>query len=91
MPTCSRRRWPNAGCPPLSFKLTDLYSLTTMGLLRMIFWAAVFVASTFAFTVLFEHGTTNYMKNAEKEFAFWKKSIESKVEKKGDQSDKLPH
>lgn len=62
-----------------------------MGLLRTLFWAVIFVISTFAFTVLFEHGPTNYMKNAEKELQTWRKVYDSKIEKKGDQSDKLPH
>lgn len=60
-----------------------------MGLLRTLFWFAVFVVSTFAFTVLFEHGTVNYMANAQKEFETLKKYATAKVEKKGDQSDNL--
>lgn len=39
-----------------------------MRLIRMIFWVALFLVSTFAFTVLFQYGTTNYMANAEKEW-----------------------
>lgn len=62
-----------------------------MGLLRTLFWVAIFLLSTFAFTVLFEHGPTNFAKNAEKEFELLKKMYNTKIEKKGDQSDKLPH
>ncbi len=39
-----------------------------MGLLRMLFWVALFLVSTFAFTVLFEHGTHNYFANAGREW-----------------------
>ena len=34
----------------------------------MIFWVALFLASTFAFTVLFEHGTLDYSTNAQNEW-----------------------
>jgi hypothetical protein len=61
-----------------------------MGLLRSIFWFAIFVISTFAFTVLFEHGPNNFAANAQKEFDLLKKTYEKKIERKGDQSDKLP-
>jgi len=61
-----------------------------MGLIRSLFWFAIFLISTFAFTVLFEHGPTNYAANAQKEFDLLKKFYETKIERKGDQSDKLP-
>lgn len=38
-----------------------------MGLIRNIFWIAFFLAATFAFIVLFEHGTSNFVDNAKKE------------------------
>jgi hypothetical protein len=38
-----------------------------MALIRNLFWIAIFLASTFAFTVLFEHGPTNFVQNAKKE------------------------
>ena len=38
-----------------------------MALLRSIFWFALFVASTFCFIVVFEHGFTNFGSNAQKE------------------------
>ena len=40
-----------------------------MGLLRMLFWVALFLVSTFAFTVLFEHGFADYGKNCQDEWA----------------------
>jgi hypothetical protein len=60
-----------------------------MGLLRTLFWFTVFLASTFAFTVLFEHGPTNFSANAQKEFDLLKKFYSTKIERKGEQSDKL--
>ena len=39
-----------------------------MRLIRMLFWVALFLVSTFAFTVLFQYGSTNYMTNAHKEW-----------------------
>jgi hypothetical protein len=38
-----------------------------MSLLRSIFWFALFVASTFCFIVVFEHGFSNFGSNAQKE------------------------
>jgi bacteriorhodopsin len=38
-----------------------------MALIRSIFWFALFVASTFCFIVVFEHGFTNFGDNAKKE------------------------
>ena len=38
-----------------------------MGLIRNIFWIVFFVAATFTFIVLFEHGPTNFADNAKKE------------------------
>ena len=49
-----------------------------MGLLRMLFWVALFLASTFAFTVLFEHGPTDYSKNAQLEWDGMMKYYHSK-------------
>ena len=39
-----------------------------MALLRSIFWFALFVASTFCFIIVFEHGFANFGGNAQKEF-----------------------
>jgi hypothetical protein len=60
-----------------------------MALIRFLFWTAVFIAATFGFTVLFEHGPTNYPENARKEAATLQKMFATKVEKKKDESDKL--
>jgi len=38
-----------------------------MSLLRSVFWFALFVASTFCFIVLFEHGVSNFGENSKKE------------------------
>ena len=38
-----------------------------MSLIRSIFWFALFVASTFCFIVVFEHGFSNFGSNAQKE------------------------
>ncbi|MEQ1862548.1 MAG: hypothetical protein ABMA13_21725 [Chthoniobacteraceae bacterium] len=39
-----------------------------MGLLRSLFWFIIFLAATFCFTVIFEHGFSNFGANAQKEF-----------------------
>jgi hypothetical protein len=44
-----------------------------MSIIRAIFWIALFVASTFSFIVLFEHGVANFPDNAKKEFEALKK------------------
>ncbi len=38
-----------------------------MALIRNIFWLTFFLAATFAFIVVFEHGTSNFAENAKKE------------------------
>ena len=38
-----------------------------MGLIRNIFWVVFFLAATFTFIVLFEHGFSNFAANAKKE------------------------
>lgn len=38
-----------------------------MNLIRAAFWIALFVASTFCFIVIFEHGFSNFGVNAKKE------------------------
>ena len=59
-----------------------------MALIRIAFWGTLFVLSTFAFTVLFEHGPTNYFDNAKKEKETLMGMFGKKVERKGDGSDK---
>ncbi len=60
-----------------------------MSLIRSLFWAAIFLASTFVFTVLFEHGPTNFSENAKKEAAILKAMVGAKPERKKDTSDKI--
>ena len=62
-----------------------------MNLIRNLFWFAVFLAATFAFTVLFEHGPVNFGDNANKEMESLTKLFNTKIEKKTDESDKLGH
>ena len=38
-----------------------------MSIIRTAFWIALFLASTFAFIVVFEHGFSNFGDNARKE------------------------
>lgn len=60
-----------------------------MALIRIAFWGTLFVVSTFAFTVLFEHGPMNYFENARKEKETLTQMLGKKPERKADQSDKL--
>ena len=62
-----------------------------MGLIRTLFWFAIFLASTFTFTVLFEHGPTNFAANAQKELDTLSKDYGGKVDRKNEDSDKLGH
>ena len=59
-----------------------------MGLIRTLFWFALFLAATFAFTVLFEHGPTNYVDNAKREMDSLQRLYSAKLDKK-DSSDKV--
>ena len=60
-----------------------------MALLRFAFWGTLFVLSTFAFTVLFEHGPMNFFEDAKKEKETLASMMGKKVERKADGSDKL--
>jgi hypothetical protein len=60
-----------------------------MALIRFAFWGSLFVLSTFAFTVLFEHGPMDYFANAKKEKETLMGMMGKKVERKADGSDKL--
>ena len=60
-----------------------------MGLLRSLFWFALFVIATFGFTVLFEYGPRNFQENARKELQLLQKLYTSKIERKKDTSDKI--
>ena len=61
-----------------------------MALIRTLFWTAIFLASTFAFTVLFEHGPTDFVQNAKKEAKVLQAMVTAKPVRKKDESDKLP-
>lgn len=60
-----------------------------MALIRTIFWFVIFLGSTFAFTVLFEHGFSNYPANAQKEFDTITRMVKGDVKRRPDDSDKL--
>jgi len=60
-----------------------------MALIRTLFWTVIFLASTFAFTVLFEHGPTNFVQNAKKEADAIKMMAGAKPARRADESDKL--
>jgi len=60
-----------------------------MALIRTLFWTAIFLAATFAFTVLFEHGPTNFVQNAKKEADVLKAMVGAKPVRKKDDSDKV--
>lgn len=59
-----------------------------MATIRSLFWFVIFLASTFVFTVVFEHGFTDFKANAKKEFELLKSYVK-KPERKPDDSDKV--
>jgi len=59
-----------------------------MALIRTLFWTAIFLAATFAFTVLFEHGPTNFVQNAKKEANILKAMASAKPVRPKDASEK---
>ena len=61
-----------------------------MALIRTIFWFALFLAATFCFTVIFEHGFENFSVNAQKEYKLLSGYVTGKVKRPLDVSDKLP-
>ncbi len=61
-----------------------------MSLIRSIFWFTIFVASTFVFTVIFEHGFTNFKVNSKAEFELLKGYLSGGPKRKADESDKIP-
>lgn len=71
------------------FCISEAHS--NMSLLRSLFWLALFLVATFAFTVLFEHGPTNFAANAQKELDTLQRLYGAKLERKKDDSDKLGH
>lgn len=40
-----------------------------------LFWVLLFLVFTFGFTVLFDHGTENYVENAQKDFEVLKEMV----------------
>ena len=60
-------------------------------LLRKLFWIGLFLISTFAFLVLFDHGPENYIKNAETDFKAIKAALKAKPEPKKDDKHKAGH
>ena len=60
-----------------------------MALIRNLFWTAIFLASTFAFTVLFEYGPTDFIQNGKKEWDVLKAMAGAKPERKKDSMDKV--
>ena len=60
-------------------------------LLRNLFWIGLFLISTFAFLVLFDHGTDDYFRNAEKDFKTLKTALMTKPELKKDEKHKADH
>lgn len=60
-----------------------------MATLRSLFWFALFLAATFAFTVLFEHGPSDFQNNSKKEFDYLSQMVGAKPAKKKDESEKV--
>ncbi len=58
-----------------------------MSLVRAIFWIALFLASTFCFLVLFDHGPTNFAENSKKEWAYLQKVLGMADSKKKEVKD----
>jgi len=61
-----------------------------MALIRTVFWFALFLAATFVFTVIFEHGPTNFRENARKEYAALSNLFSAGMKRSTDRSDKAP-
>ena len=60
-----------------------------MATIRSLFWFALFLVATFAFTVLFEHGPSDFQKNSKKEFDYLSQMFGAKPQKQKDVSDKI--
>jgi hypothetical protein len=61
-----------------------------MTLLRNLFWVAMFVVATFFWVVLFEHKIGGFEQGIRIELDNVKKLIGQDIERKPDQSDKVP-
>ena len=57
-------------------------------LIRKLFWFGLFLIATFGFLVLFEHGTDNYLRNADKDFQTFKAMLIPKPDEKKDANHK---
>jgi hypothetical protein len=57
-------------------------------LIRKLFWFTLFLAATFGFLVLFEHGTDDYLKNASSDFKEYKKMFAAPPARKKDEAHK---
>lgn len=75
--------------PWLGFCITRLNVISPMGLIRKLFWFSLFLVATFGFTVLFEHGTRDYLENARKEYDYLTQMAGLKPAKKEDDSHRL--
>ena len=60
-----------------------------MALIRTLFFVALFLVSTLCFVTLFEHGTTNFQANFQKEFQSFEHMVHTPVEHKKDDSEKV--
>ena len=79
------------GFSALTARDGDINMRPMFGLFRKVFWLALFLLSTFAFTVLFEHGTSNFQENARVEFENVKKLVNTQITRPKDESDKIAH
>jgi hypothetical protein len=79
----------NDRCRGAPLALAGSNAFLIMALIRTLFWFAIFIGSTFVFTVLFEHGPTNFAVNSKKEAESLQKLFMGDVKKKADGSDHL--
>lgn len=63
--------------------------LAMIWLIRKLFWFGLFLVATFSFLVIFEHGTDDFLKNAEQDFKVYKAMATAKPEHKKDESHKI--
>ena len=54
--------------------------LRLMGLLRKIFWIAIFLISMFCFIVLFEKGTKDFVPNVKKQIEGFTKFLREQID-----------
>ena len=51
----------------------------TMGLIRNLFWLAIFVVATLCFVVLFEKGTNNFVPNVQKQIGEFSQAVQEQL------------